>query len=223
MSEQETPPLSSVPLRPQRMRSSTLALTFAASLASLQRIARELGYALAVHGSMQTDFDLVACPWVEDAVDAETLVEAIRVAVDGHIFQDNDYDYSPEVKPHGRNAWSIYLRSDNRTGPYIDISVMPRYKTIKTLKEHMTIEHDFDVLYCRLAQALGILPEDPPFDRFEVFQENKEHFCSRTALGDMLDDVMQRLVKGGVVLEKPGDPGHLTWNPDYDYNADRED
>lgn len=45
--------------------------------------ARELGYALAIHGTLKRDIDLIACPWTGHAVDARTLAEALlRVAAD---------------------------------------------------------------------------------------------------------------------------------------------
>jgi len=91
-------------------------------------VAQRLGYVLAVHGSMTRDCDFVACPWVEDAVPAHELVEAIRAACGGVIANDgaaDALDYTrrnPEPKPHGRLAWVIQLGGEQR----IDLSVMPR-------------------------------------------------------------------------------------------------
>ena len=115
--------------RPQRMRMPACALVFANYIPHLQQVARECGYALAVHGSMATDLDLIACPWVPDAVSAEELIEALRTShVGGTLGTQNSVDGkpgSPEHKPHGRRAWSIYF-SETCTGPYLDVSVMPR-------------------------------------------------------------------------------------------------
>ena len=98
------------------------ALAYAQTLPTLRKIAREHGYALALHGSMATDLDLVAIPWVEDASESFVLVEAIREAVDGVINMKTDHN--PSWKPHGRLAWVIYPRGCDSV--YIDISVMPR-------------------------------------------------------------------------------------------------
>lgn len=91
--------------------------------------AREHGYAIAIHGSLRRDIDLIAAPWVEDASPAEVLVEAVRQAVHGFIV-DADLPESgarvernPEQKPHGRLAWAIHLVG---YGTWIDLSVMPR-------------------------------------------------------------------------------------------------
>ena len=91
-------------------------MIYAAALPSLQAVAEGMGYALAVHGSMHNDFDLVAIPWREDAVSAEQLVDAI-VDIAGYWGVDG-----PEKKPHNRRAWSIAMAC----GARIDLSVMPR-------------------------------------------------------------------------------------------------
>lgn len=119
--------------KPQRRRYPAVASFYAKLMPLLVKRAREHGYALAVHGSMATDLDLVAAPWTEDAVDAETLVESICELVGGKINRWGSEDFcweacvSPAEKPHGRRAWSIYL-SDSFSGPYIDLSVMPLQK-----------------------------------------------------------------------------------------------
>lgn len=113
----------------QRMASTAYGLAYAAVLPSLREIAREHGYALAVHGSMATDLDMIACPWTEDATDAETLILALRDAIDGCI---THHPIEGE-KPHGRRAWSIMPAAwvdgrpiDLKWKPWLDISVMPR-------------------------------------------------------------------------------------------------
>lgn len=125
----------------QRRRDPTRALIFATYLASLQQIARECGYALAVHGSMATDLDLIAVPWVPEAVSAEELIERLRASHEGGTFGTiNSFDgrpESPEHKPHGRKAWSIYF-DPACAGPYLDVSVMPRVGGLFGLVPGMT-------------------------------------------------------------------------------------
>lgn len=87
-----------------------------AFLPSIVRVAKEHGYALAVHGSLARDYDLIAVPWVDEAARPEVLVDAIRVASGGH-FAEHDY---PATKPHGRRAWAVHLGG----GQYLDLSVM---------------------------------------------------------------------------------------------------
>lgn len=111
---------------PQRIASTAYGLAYAKTLPHLCQIAREHGYALAVHGSMATDLDLLACPWTEEAADPETLAETIREAIDGH------FTGTAIEKPHGRRAWSIVpsawigCTNNLKWRPWIDLSVMPR-------------------------------------------------------------------------------------------------
>jgi len=100
---------------------------FAAILPDVIEIAKQCGYAIAVHGSMTHDMDLIAVPWMYNALPTSILIERIREHVKGHIDLEGTtiMSPSPEKKVHGRMAWSIYLRPDF-TGPYIDISVTPR-------------------------------------------------------------------------------------------------
>lgn len=89
--------------------------------------ARELGYALALHGSLVRDLDLIAVPWTEEAVSTEALVAAMIEACGGLVINDetaDPYDYtrhSPQPKPHGRLSWKICLGGSQ----YIDLSVTP--------------------------------------------------------------------------------------------------
>ena len=91
----------------------------------IREVAKSHGYAIAFHGSGIRDFDLVAVPWIDPISDAATLVEAIRVAVDGVILPYDNTDKpqsewrNPAVRPHGRLAWSIQIGGDR----YIDLSV----------------------------------------------------------------------------------------------------
>lgn len=83
-------------------------------------IARSLGYAIAVHGSVSRDLDLIAVPWTEDAKPAEELVEAIRKTFDGWIGGASvGHPYGD--KPHGRRAWSIMLGGH----AFVDLSIVP--------------------------------------------------------------------------------------------------
>lgn len=94
--------------------------------------ARELGYAIGVHGTLRRDIDLIACPWGDQAVDAKTLAEAVRlVALEVYgaaymIPPENTDPFHiegcPGMKPHGRLSWCFHMGG----GPYIDLAVMPR-------------------------------------------------------------------------------------------------
>jgi hypothetical protein len=104
-----------------------LAACYAVTYGRLVKVARELGYALAIHGSMGRDLDLIAAPWTSEAVSAEELAEAIREHTGGFLKPSEEDDYhrfgKPGCKPHGRLCFAYQLGG----GPYVDLSVMPRY------------------------------------------------------------------------------------------------
>lgn len=92
------------------------------SIDAIRDAAREKGYAIAVHGSLARDVDLLAAPWREDAATVEELAEAVRVAGEqatGFCVGAAD---NPRARPHGRLCWSFHFIG----GPYLDMSVMPR-------------------------------------------------------------------------------------------------
>ncbi len=93
---------------------STNAPLYANLFASMVPIAREHGYALAVHGSVKRDLDLIAVPWVEKPSPPQALVDAFTTAfyfvhVDG-----------PEQKVHGRQVWTLAFPGTC----FVDLSVM---------------------------------------------------------------------------------------------------
>lgn len=112
------------------MKPATFAPAYVAIYPHLAEVARAHGYSLSIHGSVgqsrYSDLDLVAIPWIDEAVEAEVLMAAIWEWCSRFI--DNDFgklfnkQFYPEQKPHGRCAW--FLQMGNGSG--IDISVMPR-------------------------------------------------------------------------------------------------
>lgn len=117
------------------MKDVSPAAAYAALLPDLVRAAREVGYAIAPHGSLARDFDLIAVPWTEEAVSAEQLVMRL-MSVSGAHLQEGGRKVegtdewavvpgdAPTRKPHGRLAWSLHLGQSGNL--YLDVSVMPR-------------------------------------------------------------------------------------------------
>lgn len=82
-------------------------------IAAIQASAREVGYAIGVHGSLERDVDLIAAPWTDSAVDAETLFQHIAEGINATVIHVQE-------KPLGRIAATL-----NPDGWFklIDISV----------------------------------------------------------------------------------------------------
>lgn len=90
----------------------------------LERVAHRHGYALALHGSMGRDLDLLAVPWTDDADSAEKLLKAFQrfIATKKNVKYEKPF---PTKKPHGRVAYALPIGYE---GHYLDVSVMPRRK-----------------------------------------------------------------------------------------------
>lgn len=103
-------------------------------LPAIRTVARFHGYAVAVHGSLSRDIDLVAIAWVEHAHPAEELVKAICGAIAG-VTGNCLRQSAVTEKPHGRLAYTLI-----HTGfiGEIDLSVIPPctpHEASKTSKE----------------------------------------------------------------------------------------
>ncbi len=80
------------------------------------KLAREVGYAVGVHGSLKRDLDLIAAPWTDEAVGNADLVEHLCTGLNAKRIG------GPEHKPHGRIAVSLQVEGYYKL---IDLSIMP--------------------------------------------------------------------------------------------------
>jgi hypothetical protein len=105
------------------MKPAAFSPAYVAVYPMLCEIARENGYALAIHGTVTRDFDLVACPWTNEAVDPHVLYDALTKWLDSRQYIPGGSKLEePEQKPHGRLAWSI----PTGNGSVIDLNIMPK-------------------------------------------------------------------------------------------------
>lgn len=113
-------------------------------LPDIRRIAREHGYAVGLHGSVQRDLDLIIVPWIKKPKKPESLVIAIEehLKLTPHKRSWWKEDCLRAGKPLGRKTYSIHIgwwgkrmvlvkgRKDGYKVPkyngvaYIDISMM---------------------------------------------------------------------------------------------------
>lgn len=93
----------------------------------LMGIARKYGYALALHGTLTRDMDLIAVPWVDEPGDYVSMLEEMKEVVGFNV--EGDKLCEPEIKPHGRVGYAF------STGcGYVDISVMlPKREVVNEL------------------------------------------------------------------------------------------
>ena len=102
------------------MKKATFAPAYVSMYPVLSEIAREHGYALAIHGTVSSDFDLIAVPWTDKAVAGALLVNAMAERMQLCFGDFGTMVDGPEEKPHGRMAWTLGIGN----GAAIDISVV---------------------------------------------------------------------------------------------------
>lgn len=106
----------------------------------LKEIAKEYGYNLVLHGSLNRDLDLIAIPWVDDPKDEFEMINAFSKHMNGYISEQKETFLYNQL-PGGRHSYVINLnrggyRKNNEGEPtyvedpqyYIDISVTPFVK-----------------------------------------------------------------------------------------------
>jgi len=93
----------------------------ASILPAVREAARFHGYAIAVHGSLSRDIDLIAVAWTERAIPAPELMNVVRGAIGG-VLGNCIAIGEPSQKPHGRVAYT--LAHPGFAGE-IDLSIIP--------------------------------------------------------------------------------------------------
>lgn len=104
---------------------TSLVCIYAQLLPKIREVGKRLGYAIAIHGTMARDLDLLAVPWVDEAADPIELVAAIQEEVGGYVIGDLAKQGSienPTRQSHGRLSWNICWGGK----PFIDLSIMPK-------------------------------------------------------------------------------------------------
>lgn len=90
-------------------------------LDKLRAAAKTKGYALGVHGSRENDLDVIAVPWIDEAVSPQELIEHLAKAMETE--NGPCRIIGPESKPLGRISYNIQL---NGWFKLIDISITPK-------------------------------------------------------------------------------------------------
>lgn len=106
-----------------RAATEAFARTFLdAVMPELRLAARGCGYALAVHGSLARDIDLIAIPWAKHADTADLLVARLLGVLAGKLGRAVYRESEWTDREHGRRAVLFILPG---MSPEIDFSVMP--------------------------------------------------------------------------------------------------
>lgn len=98
------------------MKPASSAPVYAAMYHEIAETARKHGYALAIHGSLQRDFDLIAIPWTDTPSPPESVVAELGAEFGLKLAGDIG------VKPHGRRVWTLIAGWGEC---FLDLSFMP--------------------------------------------------------------------------------------------------
>ena len=92
---------------------------YACMYEDIRQCAMDCGWAVSLHGSLASDMDIMAMPWVENAVSFKEMVDRVS-----KLFKDNDmssqYVITYNEKSHNRVGATIPIWSDF----YLDISTI---------------------------------------------------------------------------------------------------
>lgn len=102
------------------MKAANFAPIYACLYPQLAEISRKHGYALAAHGSLSRDFDLICVPWVPEPSEPSKVVEEFVTTF--AIRQIGE----PETRHHGRLIYTLSLSFGEC---FVDLSFMPTIKS----------------------------------------------------------------------------------------------
>ena len=97
------------------MKKANFAPLYAIWYPTLSEIARKNGYALAIHGSLARDMDLILVGWTNN-------VKSVRTVI--HKFCEilNCKSLPPIKKPLGRERYRLFFDTKEYDGAYLDVS-----------------------------------------------------------------------------------------------------
>lgn len=103
----------------EHVTTSGRASFFASIYDDIRQAAMDCGWALGLHGSLSSDMDIMAMPWVEDAKPVEEMIDAMINCFTDNPF--NDLSRKPYYnKPNNRVVYTIHIWSNW----YLDINVI---------------------------------------------------------------------------------------------------
>lgn len=87
----------------------------------LRQAAMDCGWALGLHGSLNSDLDIMAMPWIENAVPADDMIDNLAACFGfSEYWIKNQLMVDRSSKPNGRVVYTIPIYGDF----YLDINVI---------------------------------------------------------------------------------------------------
>jgi hypothetical protein len=101
------------------VRTDGKAVFYAVLYNDFRKAALDCGYALALHGSMTRDMDLIAVPWVAEATTPKELVSKISDCIGDTVWKDK-HTIGQEIRPFNRIVYTLSVMGDW----FIDLSII---------------------------------------------------------------------------------------------------
>lgn len=95
------------------------AVFYASMYEDLKKAALSCGWALGLHGSLNSDMDLMAMPWDENAEPVEVMIKALSDCFTESPWK-NEHGVVYTDKPNGRVVYTLLIWADF----YLDINVI---------------------------------------------------------------------------------------------------
>lgn len=105
---------------PEQVNPNYAPVYAAALYPDLAKLFVEHGYALAVHGSLRRDFDLIAVPWIAIPSSPDIVIKEVTTKFAVSLIE------GPEERHHGRTAYTISIGHGECA---LDLSFMPQVYT----------------------------------------------------------------------------------------------
>ena len=87
----------------------------------IRNAAMDCGWAVALHGSLARDMDIMAMPWVENSTDADTMIQTIVERCFGeNMLSKHCTKCHKNIKLHNRVCYTIPIWAEH----YLDISII---------------------------------------------------------------------------------------------------
>ena len=87
----------------------------------LRQAAMDCGWALGLHGSLNSDMDIMAMPWVENATSADEMIDNLAACFGfSEYWIKHQLSVDRASKPNGRVVYTIPIHGDF----YLDINVI---------------------------------------------------------------------------------------------------
>ena len=113
---------------------------YACMYEDIRKCAMDCGWAVSLHGSLASDMDIMAMPWVDNAVSFKEMIDRVS-----KLFKDNDissqYVITYNEKPHNRVVATVPIFADF----YLDIStiniadVVPKSEIEELIRENESL------------------------------------------------------------------------------------